>query len=103
MAEELSELLKVRREKLEELKSKGINPFPYKYDKAHSAAEILNKFESVKEGEESQKEVSIAGRLMTKRGHGKASFAHLQDESGRIQIYAKQDILGKEKNLGGDR
>lgn len=88
MAEELSELLKVRREKLDELKSKGIEPFPYKYTKTHTAAEIA---------EESEEEVSIAGRIMTKRGHGKASFAHLQDESGRIQIYSKQDILGSDK------
>lgn len=88
MAEELSELLKVRREKLDELKSKGIDPFPYRYKKTHTAAEIV---------EESQEEVSIAGRIMTKRGHGKASFAHLQDETGRIQIYSKQDIIGKDK------
>ncbi|MEE8638311.1 MAG: lysine--tRNA ligase, partial [Candidatus Margulisiibacteriota bacterium] len=88
MAEELSELLKVRREKLDELRSRGIDPFPYKYDKTHTAAEIA---------QESEEEVSIAGRIMTKRGHGKASFAHLQDASGRVQIYAKQDILGKER------
>lgn len=88
MPEELSELLKVRREKLDELRSRGIDPFPYKYVKTHDAAQIT---------EESQKEVSIAGRIMTKRGHGKASFAHLQDETGRIQIYCKQDIIGKDK------
>jgi lysyl-tRNA synthetase class 2 len=97
MAEELSELLKVRREKLEELRSKGIDHFPYKYVKSINAAEIVTKFENLKEGEESPEEISIAGRIMTKRGHGKASFAHLQDETGRIQIYAKQDILGSEK------
>ena len=97
MAEELSELLKVRCEKLDELRSRGIEPFPYKYVKSINAADILNKFENLKEGEESPEEISIAGRIMTKRGHGKASFAHLQDETGRIQIYAKQDILGNEK------
>jgi lysyl-tRNA synthetase class 2 len=97
MAEELNELLKVRREKLDELKSKGIDPFPYQYKKTHSAAEIMNEFEKVKEGEESKEEVSISGRVMTKRGHGKASFAHLQDETGRIQIYSKQDVIGKDK------
>jgi len=97
MSEELSELLKVRREKLEEFRSRGMDPFPYNYDKTHSAAEILNKFKELKEGEESAEEVSIAGRVMTKRGHGKASFAHLQDETGRIQIYGKVDVLGEEK------
>jgi lysyl-tRNA synthetase class 2 len=97
MAEELSELLKVRREKLDELRSKKIDPFPYRYEKNQTAAGILNKFESLDEGEESKETVSIAGRIMTRRGHGKASFAHLQDETGRIQIYAKQDIVGKDK------
>jgi lysyl-tRNA synthetase class 2 len=97
MAEELSELLKVRREKLEELRSKGINPFPYRFEKTTSAAAILKDFENIKEGEESKEVVSIAGRLMTKRGHGKASFAHLQDETGRIQVYARQDVLGPDK------
>ena len=95
MAEELSELLKVRREKLDELRSKGIDPFPYRYDKTHDARQILEKYKDIKE--EAKEELSIAGRIMTKRGHGKASFAHLQDETGRVQIYAKEDVLGKDK------
>lgn len=97
MAEELNELLKVRREKLDEIKAKGIDPFPYTYERTANAAEILSKFEKIGEGEESKEEVSIAGRLMTKRGHGKASFAHLQDETGRIQIYSREDKIGKDK------
>jgi len=97
MAEELNELLKVRREKLDELKAKGIDPYPYTYNKTHTAAGILEKFKDIKEGEEGKDEVSIAGRLMTKRGHGKASFAHLQDDTGRIQIYSRQDGIGKDK------
>ncbi|MFC1571267.1 lysine--tRNA ligase [Candidatus Margulisiibacteriota bacterium] len=97
MTEELNELLKVRREKLEELKSKGINPFPYRHERSHTAAEILAKFEKLQDGGEGKDKVTISGRIMTKRGHGKASFAHLQDESGRIQIYSKQDVIGKDK------
>ncbi|MEA3493769.1 MAG: lysine--tRNA ligase [Candidatus Margulisiibacteriota bacterium] len=97
MAEELNELLKVRREKLDEIKAKGIDPFPYTYERTDNAAEILSEFEKIGEGEESKEDVSIAGRLMTKRGHGKASFAHLQDETGRIQIYSREDKIGKEK------
>lgn len=95
MSEELSELLKVRREKLEELKRRGINPFPYSYEQTHRAAELLEKYQDLKEGEESKEAVSIAGRIMTKRGHGKASFAHLLDGSGKIQVYGKQDVLGE--------
>jgi len=90
VTEELGELLKVRREKLDEIKSKGINPFPYTYEKTHTAAGILGEYSE-------NQEVSIAGRIMTKRGHGKASFAHIQDETGRIQIYCRQDVIGKEK------
>jgi lysyl-tRNA synthetase class 2 len=97
MTEELNELLKVRREKLNELKSKGIDPFPYTYDQTHWAADLITKYTELKEGEESSETISVAGRIMTKRGHGKASFAHLQDQTGRIQIYAKQDLIGPDK------
>ena len=97
MSEELSDLLKIRREKMEEFRARGMEPFPYQYDKTHSATGILNQYEKLKEGEESAEEVSVAGRVVLKRGHGKAAFAHLQDETGRIQIYGKVDILGEEK------
>jgi lysyl-tRNA synthetase class 2 len=97
MSEELSELLKVRREKLKEFREKGIDPYPYHYDVKNSAADLLQRFSQLKEGEEGAEEVSVAGRIMTKRGHGKAGFAHLQDQSGRIQIYAKMDLLGEGK------
>jgi len=97
VSEELSDLLKIRREKMEEFRSKGMEPFPYSYTRTHTAAQILEKYQDIKEGEESPEEVSIAGRVVLKRGHGKAAFAHLQDQSGRIQIYGKLDVLG-EKN-----
>ncbi|OGC07999.1 lysine--tRNA ligase [candidate division WOR-1 bacterium RIFOXYD2_FULL_36_8] len=95
MSEELSDLLKVRREKLEDFKKAGVNPYPYKYERTITAIEILQKFEGIKEHEESPEIVFICGRVMAKRGHGKASFGHIQDETGRIQIYAKQDIIGE--------
>jgi len=97
MAEELSELLKVRREKLEEFKKSGMDPFPYKFERTHTAEQILKEFEKLKGEEESPQEISLAGRIMAKRGHGKAFFMHILDGSGRVQIYAKLDILGKEK------
>ncbi|OGC25239.1 lysine--tRNA ligase [candidate division WOR-1 bacterium RIFOXYB2_FULL_42_35] len=99
MSEELSELLKVRRDKLDELRDKGINPFPYTYEASITAAEVLTKFKDIKEGEQAEEEVSLAGRLMTKRGHGKASFGHLQDETGRIQIYAREDVIGAKYDI----
>jgi lysyl-tRNA synthetase class 2 len=97
MAEELSELLKVRREKLQEFKQAGMDPFPYKFERTHTAEQILKEFEKLKGEEESPQEVSLAGRIMAKRGHGKAHFMHILDGTGRIQIYAKLDVLGKEK------
>lgn len=93
MSEELSELLKIRREKLQEFIAAGINPYPYKYERTSSAAGILEKYKDLAEHQDSPEVVQVAGRLMTKRGHGKASFANIQDESGKIQIYAKQDVL----------
>lgn len=88
---DLNELMLVRRKKLDELKNLGIDPFGQKFERTHSAQEILDRFDELNE-----KEVVIAGRLMAKRGHGKASFAHLQDVSGRIQVYARVDELGQE-------
>lgn len=72
-----------------------MEPFPYSFDKSDAAAGLLSKYANLVEHEESPEEIRIAGRIMTKRGHGKASFAHLQDESGRIQIYGKLDLLGE--------
>jgi lysyl-tRNA synthetase class 2 len=74
---DLNEILKIRREKLFELQEKGKDPFSIvKYNRTNDAAEILHNFESF-EG----KEVSLAGRLMAKRGMGKASFCDLHDKT----------------------
>lgn len=88
---ELDELLRVRREKLREVREAGIEPYGRRFERTHSAAEIKSGFEQF-EG----KEVTIAGRLMAKRGHGKAAFGDLQDFSGRIQIHVRQDEVGPE-------
>jgi lysyl-tRNA synthetase class 2 len=91
--QDLNELLKVRREKLADLKENGKDPFQImKYDVTHHSAEIAEQFETL-EG----KEVSIAGRLMSKRVMGKASFCNVQDKKGRIQIYVKRDEVGDEE------
>ncbi len=88
----LNELLLIRREKLEQLRKIGKDPFLIeKYNVTNYSKEIKENFEEM-EG----KEVSLAGRIMTKRGHGKASFADVQDSEGRIQIFVKVDIVGQE-------
>ncbi|MBY9082531.1 lysine--tRNA ligase [Paenibacillus sp. HN-1] len=94
---ELSELLKVRRAKLDELRSLGIDPFGKKYERTHSAASILSKYDGMTHDEldEQAVEVSVAGRIMAKRKMGKASFSHIQDLSGKIQIYVRQDSISE--------
>lgn len=93
MEQELSEVLRVRREKLQKFKDIGINPFPYRFDRTHLSSEIAAEFDRLSSSEET---VRAAGRLISWRGHGKTTFAHIQDVSGKVQIYARKDDLGEE-------
>jgi len=89
----LNEMLQIRREKLAKLIEKGKNPFLIeKYDYSHHSSNIKDNFEEL-EGTE----VSVAGRIMSRRGHGKVSFIDIQDSEGRIQVFAKQDLIGEEE------
>ncbi len=89
---ELNELMAVRREKLRDLIDLGIDPFGEKFECTHSAKQILENFADL-EGQET----AIAGRIMSLRTHGKATFADLMDSSGRIQLYFRIDVLGEEQ------
>jgi len=82
---------------MDEFRAHGMEPYPYRFDKNISAAQITAKYAGLGEHDESPEELAVAGRIMTKRGHGKASFATIQDESGRIQVYGKLDVIGAEK------
>lgn len=95
--EDMNELLKVRRDKLAAFEKMGVAPFGHRFEVSHHAQEVLEQFASLEGEAESEEEVTIAGRLMAIRGHGKASFSVLMDRSGRIQIYFKLDVLGEEK------
>ena len=87
--ENLSQLLQIRRDKLRELQEGGNDPFQItRYTADNDSANIKDNFDAL-EGQE----VSIAGRLMSKRGMGKVSFCDLQDKSGRIQLYARKDEM----------
>lgn len=89
---ELNEILKVRRLKLAELQQNQKDPFKIiKYNVTHNSKAIIDNFDTM-EGTH----VSIAGRLMSKRGMGKASFCDLQDREGKIQLYVKIDDVGAE-------
>lgn len=87
--QDINDLIKRRLEELEELKKKGINPYPYSFDVSNYTNEIIENFSKF-EG----KDVSVAGRIMSLRRMGKASFAHIMDSKGKIQIYLKKDEIG---------
>ncbi len=90
--EELTEFQKIRREKLKQIKELGFNPYPYSFKRTHFAADILKNFD-----EDKKQKVAAAGRIMAVRKHGKAAFCHIQDSSGKIQIYIRKDRIGDKK------
>ncbi len=90
--QELNELLQIRRTKLEELQNKGKDPFEItQFEVTHKSEDILEKFDEY-EGAQ----VKVAGRIMTKRLMGKASFCHIQDRDGQIQCYVRKDTIGEQ-------
>lgn len=98
-AEELTKLQRVRLEKLERLREQGVDPYPPRVVRTHTAAEAVDLFQSAEAGDaldELPGAVSLAGRLVSLRIMGRASFAHIQDGSGRIQLLLKQDVLGED-------
>ncbi len=89
----LKEIIKFRYEKLEKIKQAGYNPYAYNYQKTHDIKDII-KNGQLGIGDH----VSIAGRIISFRKMGKASFAHIQDQDGKIQIYLKNDLLPENTN-----
>ena len=96
---EFTEQELVRREKLKELESLGIDPFGFRFDVTSNSKEIKEKYadKTKEELHEIDIPVIVAGRIMTKRGKGKAGFMHIQDKFGQIQIYVKLDNVGEEQ------
>ena len=92
--EQPSELLAVRRRKLEALRETGIEPFPNAYPGVRSIAEAKAPYEDLPAGDETEDRVRVAGRLHARRGQGKAAFLDLDDRSGRMQLHARVDVLG---------
>ncbi|RMI02877.1 MAG: lysine--tRNA ligase [Calditrichaeota bacterium] len=88
--EDYNQLVLQRRQKLEKLRELGINPYPYKFDRTHTSARIKENFDQLED-----QTVRVAGRIMSVRLMGKASFSHIQDMDGRIQIFVKQDMVGE--------
>ena len=88
--EDYNQIILLRKEKLNKLKEMDVNPYPYKFERTHTASEIKNQFSDLED-----KEVSITGRIMSNRLMGKAAFFHIQDMNDRIQIYIKKDVVGE--------
>ena len=87
-------LIEERRRKLEELRAAGVDPFPYDFRDRTPVAEVLGRHAGLKDGEETDETVRLAGRLTGRRGHGKAAFLDLTDLTGPIQLHARKDVLG---------
>ncbi|HET7581019.1 MAG TPA: lysine--tRNA ligase [Bacillales bacterium] len=96
---DVNDLMRTRREKLDSLREVGIDPFGQRFERSHSAEEMIREFGDLSKEELAEKEipVTLAGRIMTKRGKGKAGFSHIQDLSGQIQLYVRKDGVGEEQ------
>lgn len=92
-----NDLIAQRKQKLRNLVERGIEPYPYSFDKKNSALELLEKYKDLKHDERIKGNFSIAGRVMTLRVMGKAGFGHVQDQTGKIQIYVRADEIGEEQ------
>ena len=88
---ELNEIQKIRLKKLDELKALGVAPFGKKFPPSHSLQQIKDNFDEL----ENQR-VKVAGRIMAIRGHGKAAFFDIQDQTGRLQMYIRKDGVAEE-------
>jgi lysyl-tRNA synthetase class 2 len=98
MSDDSSTLDDVRLAKIEQMRSAGIEPYPPRLDRprTHSAADALRAFALAETGDGASVEVCLAGRVMSRRVMGKVGFAHIEDGSGRVQVFVRQDLLGAE-------
>jgi len=88
----LSEILSVRKEKLQKIRDLGFEPYAYEFPKTHSCSEIIDNFTELEE----TVTVKAAGRIMAIRKMGRASFCHIQDEHNKLQIYFQENKIGKQ-------
>jgi lysyl-tRNA synthetase class 2 len=94
--QELSDVLRDRREKLERLRAAGIDPFPHDFAEREEIAEVRAAHQGLAAGLETDSRHRVAGRIVARRGHGKAAFLDIRDGSGQIQLHAREDLLGEE-------
>ena len=89
------EIISIKRSEIENIKKEGIDPFGQRFDRKHKIGEVIQKFNQLEIGESSQEKVTLAGRIMALRKHGKAAFADIEDIEGRMQVYIKSNKVGQ--------
>src|SRR4051812_11832673 len=92
--QDLSDVLRDRREKLERIRDGGIDPFPHEFGEREDVSEVRAAHEGLAPGIETDSRHRVAGRIVGRRGHGKACFLDLRDGTGQIQLHAREDLLG---------
>ena len=94
----MNDQLRVRREKMQELRDQGIDPFGHRFERTHLAAQLHEKYGDLTKEELEEKDVkaTIAGRIISKRGKGKVGFSDIKDRSGKMQLYVRKDVLGED-------
>ena len=92
---EINNLISQRKQKLEELRKLGVDPYPHNFSATHAISQVREKYGTLKPQERDEETVSLAGRIMSLRRMGKASFADIKDETGKLQIYVREDVLGE--------
>nr|WP_272917361.1 lysine--tRNA ligase [Halobacillus litoralis] len=94
----MNEYMQVRRDKMNAHREQGLDPFGDRFDRTHYADQLKEQYDAYtkEELEEKQFPATVAGRIMTKRGKGKAGFTHIQDVTGQIQLYVRKDEIGEE-------
>ena len=89
--EDYNELMRIRRSKLDTLREMEVNPYPYSFERTNFTNEIIENYETYED-----KQVAVAGRIMSIRIMGKASFFHIQDQNGKIQVYIRKNEVGEQ-------
>jgi len=92
----LEQIIAIRKEKLKKLRESGTNPYPPRFEVTKQAAEIIKAYETLKTGESNTDVHTVAGRVISRRDMGKASFLDLSDATGKIQVYLRSDFIGPE-------
>lgn len=92
-------LVQERKDKLKKLRELGIEPYPYSFERTHNSAEVIKKYSKLTIGDKVEDKVTVAGRIIQLRRMGKATFAHLQDGHGRVQVYFREDDMPEKYHL----